>query len=407
MLVVASKADLLRAAVDRMKDGGRGLLEADDYRQARSQVPAGEAAWSMLRLTPLRLLPQFAKATSGKHDNPAAEFLVGGILDALKNANVVTSSLHIDGGSVRWRTALPRDPAQLYKQRAWYFAPSPQESAFVPLRPKGTIASITTYRDVGEMWGVRDDLFEEAVAAKLTQADTQLGLFIGGRVFGTHVLGELSPRWQLVVARQQYADDAPVPAVKLPAGALVLELKNPKEFSAPLVLAYQKIIGTINLVGGMQGQPQLLLSSEEYRGVTISKATYLVEPETETKDAAIYFNASPSCAVVGNRFILGSTTAIVRELVDLLQSAGSKPGPANTLVEVDVQEVAAALADNRNSLVSQNMLEEGNTREEAEKNIAGLLTILRQVQSAWLRLSAEEKALVLETGVSFAVPANR
>ena len=407
LLIVASKPDMLRSAVDRLKDGGRSLLDAADYQQARAQVPAGETAWGMLRLTPLRLLPKFNQVITGKNNNPVAELLVGGILDTLRSAAVVTSSLHVDADRVRWRVALPRE-GELSKSRGWYFASEAGQSAFTPLRPKGTIATITTYRDIAGLWALRDDLFDEATAANLTQADTNLGLFFAGRDFGTQVLGELSPRWQLVFTRQQYSADAPIPAVKLPAAALIVEMKNPARFSAPLTLAYQKIIGTVNLVGGMQGQPQLLLSTEEYKGVTISKSAYLVEPDAETKDAAINYNASPSCAAVGSRFIFGSTTGIVRDLVDLLKTPEAlKTNSDNTLLELDVQESVAALADNLNSLISQNMLEEGNKREEAEKNVAGLLTLLRLVKNGSLRLVAEPKSLVLETSIGLNLPSSK
>jgi hypothetical protein len=65
-------------------------------------------------------------------------------------------------------------------------------------------------------------------------------------------------------------------------------------------------------------------------------------------------------------------------------------------LEIDVAQAAAALDDNRNALVSQNMLSEGHSREDAEREVSLLLDLLRQVQKASLRLSTEPQAIVLE-----------
>ena len=405
LLIASNKPEILKSVLDRVKDGGRSLIDSADYQQSRSAVPSGQAAWSMLRLTPLRLFPKFGQVVSGKSNNPAAELIAGGVLDALRHADVVTSSVHLDASGLRWRTALPHDAVRRSKSRAWFFEAEPGQAAPAPLEPKGVLATITTYRDLAGLWAMRDELFDEATAAKLIQADTNLGLFFAGRDFGTQVLGEFTPRWQFIVARQQYSASAPVPAVKLPAAALVLELKNPEHFGPNLVLAFQKIVGTINLVGGQQGQPQLLLTSEQYHDVAISKATYLTDSGSKAKDAAIYFNASPACACVGKHFVVGSTIGIVRELVDLLrQPESSQVTRENLCWQLDVQQVVAALADNLPSLISQNMLEEGTDREQSEQNVNNLLSLLRLVSRASLRLAVEERALVLEAEIRSDAP---
>lgn len=250
------------------------------------------------------------------------------------------------------------------------------------------------------MWLAREELFNEKVTAGFAQADTQLGLFFSGRDFGPEVLGELAPQLQFVVARQEFSPEQPIPALKLPAMALVLRMKHPDEFATQLLIAYQKVVGLANIVGGQKGQPQLLLATEEYHGATISKATYLQEAKGEPGQAKVNYNFSPSCVRVGDAFVYGSTVGITRQLVDLLaQTDAAASSSSNASLRLIGAPLAAILADNRELMIAQNMLTEGHARDEAETAIDTLLKLARLAEKAELKLAAEPDALVLEASV--------
>ena len=401
LYLASNQTEALQAALDRLKDPARaGLAGRPEYAAAKAQVPAGQTAWSLVRLEPLRQLPKADKLLSEKSNNPLTELLVGGVLDRLASSPVVVSSLHVDEHSWQWITRLPAAEVPTAEKRSWFFAKEGQ-AALPPLRPKGTIASISLYRDISGMWIGREELFDEATVAKMAQADAGLGLFFSGRDFGQQVLGELGPRWQIVIARQEFAEGQPTPAIRLPAVAVVLQMKQPEAFATHLKLAYQNTVGLINLASVQQGKPQLLLGSEEYQGVTIAKATYLADPAGEPQAADIVYNASPSCAQVGDRFIFASTTGIVRDLIDALKQPGAaEPTAANFALEVDVKQIAAALDDNRAALVSQNMLKEGHSREQAEQEVGLFLELLRLVERGSLELISEKDALVLKAAIN-------
>ena len=57
------------------------------------------------------------------------------------------------------------------------------------------------------------------------------------------------------------------------------------------------------------------------------------------------------------------------------------------------------LADNREQLVSQNMLEKGQTHDEASAEFQGLLTLMQFVSDASLQLVPEESRLTLQATV--------
>lgn len=394
LFLASNKQEGVMGLIDRLKDPSlANLIGAADYAQAKAGIAAGQVAWGLLRMDAVRQAPKLQAALRKQSNNPLVELFVGGILETLKDTPVLTGGLHVQEDQWRLRFELPR-VSQSSELRNWFFA-QPSAPA-VPLRPQGTIASLVMNRDVAGMWIARDELFDEATRAKLAQADSGLGLYFAGRDFGTQVLGEIGPEWQFVVARQQFGEGQPTPSIKLPAAALIVQLKQPDAFASTLLLGYQKVIGLANLVGAEKGNPQLLLGGEDYQGVSISKATFLAPADLDNHAASIHYNASPSCARVGDRFIFGTTLGIVKSVLDAMKKSRQQAFSGQTLLWVDLHEAAAALDDNRPALVSQNMLKEGNSREEAEGEIGLLLTLLETIRNAGVQLKAENNSISLE-----------
>ena len=203
-----------------------------------------------------------------------------------------------------------------------------------------------------------------------------------------------------VAAQQEFPTGQPVPTNRLPAFAAVWDLPHPDEMSQDMLSVYQKIVGLANLGGGQQGFAPLILSTEDHRGVQISKAGYKPKKDMPLSDAPIQYNFSPSCAQIGQRFVLGSTAGIVRDLVDLFQDAkAGAPGEANTLVEIDAQATAAALELNREFFVSQQMLSQGKTHDEAAAQIGLLYDLLRKAIAGRIKLIDTSNALDLEVNI--------
>jgi hypothetical protein len=405
LLVVCNKADGLKAVVDQALDpAAKGLAGVADFEAARKANEPGALAWGMLNLNALRMLPKVEKALTGKADNPLVELLAGGIQDAAAKAPTVSASLRVDpqsSGSYRLElnVQLTRDAAKVADTRKWYFGPETAQEAPRALQPKNTIGNIAFYRDLSAFWEAREELFSEKVNAGFTQADTNLGLFFSGRDFGPEVLGELGQRWQLIFARQQFATDQPAPAVKLPAMALVAELKT-DDFAQTLLLAFQNAVSIANLTGLQSGRAQLMLGSEERGGATITKSSYMAVSKAQKENAGPEFNFSPACVRVGKHFVIASTTDLARELVDLLKDAkATAPGEENTLVEIDGRTLLAAFEDNRERITSQRMLSQGKSREEAEKLIDQLYDLGRLLTGAKLQLVPTPNSLKLGVSV--------
>jgi hypothetical protein len=104
------------------------------------------------------------------------------------------------------------------------------------------------------------------------------------------------------------------------------------------------------------------------------------------------FNFQPTLAMPGDYVILSSTDALARDLIDAVQEearVGAKPvAGLHSAVQLDGTQLASILEANRDALVRQNMVEEGNTREQAETEIDLLLKIARSLQHVELRASS-------------------
>ena len=396
LLLISNKDDVLKAAIDRYRDpAAKNLAGTSDFAQAQAKRPAGAIGWSWFNLSVVRHDANIQKALTKRSDNPVIELLLAGVIDSLKQAPYITSAITFDANTLRLRTELPREASTTSAARAWFFSPKSNEAALVP---PSTIGTFTMFRDLGGLWLARDELFDETVVAKFAQADTQLGLFFSGRDFGPEVLGELEAPVQLIAARQDYPPDKPIPALKLPAFGLVFKLKHPDDFAPELLMTYQKVIGIVNLTGGQERRPQLLLSTEEYQGATISKATYLHDAKVAKENAPPHYNFSPACARIRDHFVFGSTVAMVRQVVDAL-----KPGQSaatlkdNTAFTVTAAPLAAILADNKELLITQNMLGQGHTRTEAETAVQTVLDALGLLDRFVFRLTDEPGTLAVET----------
>ena len=99
-------------------------------------------------------------------------------------------------------------------------------------------------------------------------------------------------------SRQHYADGAPVPAVKLPAGALVVKMKNPAETSRMFKITFQSLVGFLNITGGMNGLTPLEQNFEKVGSGSVFTSEYLPPKGGAKNEAAIHIK--PDFALARN-----------------------------------------------------------------------------------------------------------
>jgi len=367
-------------------------------RQGPDTLVSGFAHLDRLRqLDPKRFMP------SDKPDTGAV-FLFGSWLEAIKKAPSLAAS-------IRWSTKelgatlelpVPKGgrPATLKG-----FVPGPVQGTAPLIQPPGTIASLSLWRDWATIWESRADLFSPEVVQGFAQLDTVAGQFFGAQEFGPDVLGAFGPHWRLVVARQDDASLKLKPDVKLPAFAVIADLNEADgEFPQRLKAAYQTFVGLSNIDAAQKKAQPLELGSEEVLGVTLATSRYMPPrggmPASGTAVDTRY-NFSPATAQVGHYFILSSSVGLARDLIKQLKPTVDTPtsvieGKETLAIEADGVELARLLELNRTRLVTRNMLNKGETRESAERQVELLLATLRYLGHGRLTIHDEPAATRVE-----------
>ncbi|MEY2725286.1 MAG: hypothetical protein RLZZ458_1153 [Planctomycetota bacterium] len=397
-LVLASTAPAGRGLIDRMLDytatSPQSLAALPAFNAARPAAEQLPAIRAWLGLAAIRNSGRLQRAFSDRIDNPPAEFLFGGLQSVLAQADWVTAELRPADSGLKLQLTTPFNSVWIPETREWYFGPNASgRTPTVPDVPQ-LLGSVAIYRNVSEMWLRAGDLFSEQINDRMAEAESNLGNIFAGRDFGEEVLGAFEPGMLLVAARQDFARINPTPAIRLPAFALVLTLKDPEVMRPELRRLFQSIIGFGNIVGAQQGQPQLEMDMQKLDDAELITARYLPpRPSAAPAPVPIVYNFAPTAAFQGSRFILASTTSFAESLLNAESIAAA---PANTAVSLSVPVLQDVFRDNRDSIVSGNMLSKGQTREEADAELDTILELLGWFQGLRARLTPSETSLQLE-----------
>ena len=414
-IILTNNKDLGQQVLDTIIDNPKQTLATDKEFAAAKAMATGRSSsntsagdlptlWTFARIAGVRDAGLLNALMKEKSDNPGAELILGGLQETIKHANYATAALRLKHDEIRLTLAAPHDHAKVPKVREYFFAPHGQ-GAPRPLKVEGTALSITTYRDISAMFKSADELFEEAVAANIANADSQISLFFGGRKFYDEVIGALKPQMQFIVARQNFKDVTP--GIKLPAFALAARLKkNDPTTIAQFKAAFQSIVGFANLQGTMEGRAMLVPDMDKLDGATLLWASYLLdEKKTDPKKADIYFNFSPAMAIAGDRVFFCSTKELAEQLIAAAKKqTGSEFVDDNTLLELDGPAVIQMLRDNRDQLIAQNMVSKGNSPEAALAETDLLLELANSVKGSTFSLSFKNNAASLDWGVKLSLP---
>lgn len=401
--VVTNKGQLGKIIIDRYLDGGDDTLAHNQrWQQARRESNDRRVAWAFADIQAVRDAGIAAGLFKGQTDNLLVELILGGLLSNLQQTPFVTAALELRSDYISFALSSPHDPNWIGQPRAYYFGPDGRGAAPNLLRPKETLLTLSTYRDIAGMWLHAGDLFDEGVNDELAKAESGLSTLFAGKDFGEEILAAFEPQIQVVVTRQNFADTLPRPAIKLPAFATVLRLRNADEMRDELRRTFQSLVGFLNIVGAMSGQPQLDFEMEKQDGKQFVTTSYVADgDEKQSRQARINFNFSPSIAVDQKRFVLSSTASLMRELSHQPTQDDADDDPVNSRVYLDAKVLRDVLDDNRSQLIAQNMLEDGNSKEEADRHIDRLLELLGWFRDATLNLGTADGQLQLQARVNF------
>jgi len=392
-LLVANKPEALKAMLDlRAEPNGRNLASSPAYRAAKQAAGSDAVATAYFDLKTLKLLPGLQKAlTEGQ--NPLASLLFAGMTEAVRESTWLAMGLHAQGDSLVLEAAVDGKVSDPTGSAAFALPAEAGKGALPNLSVPRQIAGMSFYRDMHKFYAAKDKLFPERTSG-LIFFENMMGIFFSGRDLTEEVLAETKPEIRFVVAEQEYDPAVGTPRVKIPAFAAVLQLRNPEQFSEVVEEGWQTAVGLFSFTRGQQAQPKLIIDRVFQDDVKFTIAYFSSKSVEDRANLDSRFNFRPALAMLDDYLILSSAEGLTRDLIDAVKKevAGSvKPlAEAHSMVEIDGARLASILGANRESLVRQNMVNEGRTQEEAETQIDLLLALVQYLGQAKLDVGTRD-----------------
>jgi hypothetical protein len=169
-----------------------------------------------------------------------------------------------------------------------------------------------------------------------------------------------------------------------------------------LRLAFQQVISFSNLNAAAGNYPPLEVMAEREGDQLLVTGSYFAmggAPMTDRPGADLYRNFSPTLGFQGDHFALASHRELAKRILDAPRAKPSTTATGelvdNTVIEIWPMELAIAGELNREPLIAQQMLNTGKAREVVAAEVDFTLQLLKQLESATLRLQASDSALVL------------
>lgn len=283
---------------------------------------------------------------------------------------------------------------------AWYCAASGE--APPPLRPDGFVASLRVDRDFAAFYRAKDSWLAKESENAFLQFDSGMNLFFGGRSFADEILPALGAGATLLVTRRDFSDLPSAPAIRLPSFTLVAGV-DPERLSEPeLATAFQNTLAIINLDRAGKGGDSLLAGSSRVGEITLYEARFLPQKRPEGP-LDLRFNFAPALAIANDHLVIGSARDGVAKTVSALAAGDARRAAraALTELEIDLAAAGATLGDNRDALVDDRMLKEGEDRETASRAIDSFLALLAGCGRLNAALALEDDRHALDLSLTF------
>lgn len=390
-LLMANRPETLKAAIDLRAEPDKPSLANSPAYQAAKKAAGTAAASLFVNLDAVKRLPQVDKALS-VHTNPMAALLFGDIIEALRGSSWLAMGLSVDGKSFGLQATVDGKPAVGSEAAAFAWPTQAGDGAFPCFSVPRSIASFSVYRDLHAFYAAKDKLFPERTSG-LILFENMMGIFFTGRDLTSEVLAETRPEFRFVVAQQNFDPALGTPQLQLPAFAAIFRLKHADKFAEIAEEAWQKAIGLVSFTRGQKAQQGLIISHATHAGNPYSLAHFSAPANKDKTGLDAIYNFRPALARVGDFLVLSSTDGLAKDLIDALKKELAEQVKAvaasHSMLEIDAAQLASILQANRKNLVRQNMVEKGNTQEQAEGEADIIVTLLKSLGRASLQVGSK------------------
>jgi hypothetical protein len=380
-LLVSNNAKALHMGIDLHLDGDKtSLAKLETVGQARKLVGPAALAWGWLNMETVRQFPQAKDFFAEKQNDPILTFSFGHYLDLARRSPFLCAGLSYKDS--RWALSLrfPRGREGMPAKWAAFLPPAGKPSTPPLLKPKNVIYSSSGYVDFSQFWERRNELFNDKQVKTFETFDKTSGRFLAGTRLST-LMKAAGPDVRFVAAQQTKPGYKTKPRQLFPHGAYVIGMRKPDEFGK----AMDTVLRGAALLGG--GNLDLKLV-EEKKGKYTLVGYRFPEPNKKKKPtgflrndvSGIRYNFSPCFVRTDKHFIVSSTMELAAELVDLLDKEAQDPQKkfvsATRMDRLYGRGGAALLGIFRDQLLTQTILGQAATPQDAEKQVKRLIDLV-------------------------------
>jgi hypothetical protein len=381
-LVYSNMAARLHEAIDLYLDPAKeSLLKKKAFIDAKPLVPADALVWAWVSLDFAHksdeLKPIFAL--------PANFFpfhiAFGGLIDSLRRSPFIVAALREENGGGTLSVRLPGGTNGMHDLVRAHVPPSDQPWALPLLEPEGVLYSASYYLDLASFWKQRALLLPADQLKQIEEGNQKTKVFLAGTEF-SKFLEYTGARQRFVVARQNDNGYSVKPSARQPAFALVLELRDPEAYSK----AIEAPIRAAAFLAGLKAPMSTF--EEEHGKAKILGYRFIENDGNKALADGLVFNFTPNRARVGNQYVFSSSVELTRMLIDELERAAAPRETQSSLStstandgvilhsQLSFKGLSNYLGATKRQLVTQNMLQQGNSPEDADKEVSLFLELL-------------------------------
>jgi hypothetical protein len=376
-LLASNSRAALEAALDRLsgsaKDPGFQMPSGLDLLAPGVGRPRVQLTVNLRQLLGNQKGPQAVQLPAA---DLAAAALLGGYIDLVQRAEHAALALVLEERGLEMNLALSAGSRGRFAGIEGFFAGLPAAGCAPLLKPPGTLASATWYRDYLALWQNQERLLS-AEAAQALKRHTDPQRPGADQIALAELLQSLGPHWRLVIARAQGPHLADRPLALLPAAALAIDLRDEARFRMHVLGSAERLAWAVSLATAGDLQTAL------HHGTKVTS----IQPGQAALASAQPFAASikPSYAVHRGHAIVGSNDGVVRGVIDELERQAEPAAALQTArptdeTIIDLAELAAFLEPFKPHLTAQAMRDRRLPRASAEHEFEILLNLLRQLE---------------------------
>ncbi|HLJ11204.1 MAG TPA: hypothetical protein VKU82_08445 [Planctomycetaceae bacterium] len=378
-LIVSNAKSGLEAALDRLA-GAATDKPFDPPQSLRMVDGAGKppAILATVNLKFIRSEPNAQAALTLPANDPLPVLFLGGYVDLVRRADFAAAGLFVDGPAHELKIRFPVGTEGAYQGLRGYFASETTEAAPPLLRPPGTIFTAGWFRDYKKLWDARSELLNSELVAKL-DADNAKAQSEGPKIGVADVVQIVGPHFRVVAAQQQESVYKIKVEERLPAFALVVSVRDEGAFRQRIAPAIDSLLW-LGLASSNLGE----VKPVEYRGAKINAVRFTEKPEFANSDKSTLYNFDPAYTLTRGQLIVGSTSEIVRHLIDELERQPAPPSAGMPERATEHQELSLAglgelLKVYQSRLTRAAVLHQGLSPAEADQEIDSLYQVLKRL----------------------------